>query len=30
MLTGKPDNPLLKFELPQAGADKDNESKQLV
>ena len=30
VLTGNPDNPLLKYELPQAGTDKDNESKQIV
>ena len=30
MLTGTPDNPLLKYELPQAGTDRGNESKQII
>ena len=30
VLTGKPDNPLLKYELPQAGSGKDSESRQIV
>jgi hypothetical protein len=30
MLTGNPDNPLLKYELPQVRMDKNNESKEIV